>query len=155
MVTGFDVVYTDLTDVPGTGFCFTDLFEVLGTGIGASIPVHRYRYELRYRRPYRYRRYRYSCRTELTEVPGTGNDVVPNLPNSPVPIFGAIPNLPKCPVPVLLYRTYRSARYRYESLYRYRYPCRTELTESVRYRYCCRTEVTEVSGTGSDVPDLP
>ena len=54
---------------------------------------------------YRYSRYRYECRTELTEVSGTSIDVVPKLP--------------RC-------------RYRYESLYRYRrcrYPCRTELTE--------------------------
>ena len=63
---------------------------------------------------------------------GTGSDVVPNLP--------------KCPVPVMmLYRTYRSVRYRYESMYRYR-----------RYRYPYRTELTEVSGTGVDVvPKLP
>ena len=52
--------------------------------------LYRYRYQLRYGRPYRYRRYRY-C---------TGIDVVPNLP--------------KCPVPVLVsYRTYRRIRYRY------------------------------------------
>ena len=121
---------------------------------------------------YRYSRYRYGCHTELTEVSGTGIDVVPNLP--------------KCPVPVLmLHRNYRSVRYRYKSTYRYRryrYPCRTELTEAfgtgidvvpklpkcpvpvlmssrthrgVRYRYSC-TEVTEVSGTGIDVvPKLP
>ena len=76
---------------------------------------------------YRYFRYRYGCRTEITEVSGTGIDVAPNLP--------------KCPVPVLmLYRNYQGVRYRYESLYRYR-----------RYRYPCRTEVTEVSGTGIDV----
>ena len=69
--------------------------------------------------------------TELTEVSGTGID--------------AVPNLPKCPVPVLmLYSTYGSVRYRYESLYRYR-----------RYRYPYRTEVTEVSGTGIDVQNLP
>ena len=81
---------------------------------------------------YRYSRYRYGCRTEVTEMSGTGIDVAPNLP--------------KCPVPVLmLYRTYRSVRYRYESLYRYR-----------RYRYPYRTELTEVSGTGVDVvPNLP
>ena len=78
---------------------------------------------------YRYSRYRYGYRTELTEVTGSGIDV---------------PNLPKCPVPVLmLYRNSRSVRYRYESLYRYR-----------RYRYPC-TELTEVSGTGIDVPNLP
>ena len=74
-------------------------------------------------------RYRYGFRTELTEVSGTGIHVVPNLP--------------KCPVPALMYRNYRSVRYRYESLYRYR-----------QYRYPCRTEVTEVSGTGIDVPNL-
>ena len=46
---------------------------------------------------YRYSRYRYRCRTELTEVSGTGIDVVPNLP--------------KCPVPVLeVYQTYRSTK---------------------------------------------
>ena len=80
---------------------------------------------------YRYSRYRYGC-TEITEVSGTGIDVVPKLP--------------KCPVPVLmLYRTYRSVLYRYESLYRYR-----------RYRYGYRTELTGVSGTGIDVvPNLP
>ena len=80
---------------------------------------------------YRCSRYRYGCRTELTEVSGTGIDVVPNLP--------------KCPVPVLMCRKYRSVRYRYESLHRYR-----------RYRYPCRTELIEVSGTGADVvPNLP
>ena len=85
--------------------------------------IVRYRYE----RLYRYRRYRYPCRTELTEVSGTGIDVVPNLL--------------KCPVTVLmLYRSYRSVRYRYESLYRYR-----------RYRYPYRTELTEVSDTGMKV----
>ena len=46
-------------------------------------------------RTYRSVRYRYGYRTELTEVSGTGIDVVPNLP--------------KCPVPVWIsYRTYRS-----------------------------------------------
>ena len=71
----------------------------------------------------RYSRYRYGCRTELTQVSGTGIDVVPNIL--------------KCPVPVLMYRNYRSVWYRYESLYRYR-----------RYRYPYRTELTEVSGIG-------
>ena len=44
-----------------------------------------------------------------------------------------VPNLPKCPVPeLMLYRTYRSVRYR---------------------NWCC-TELTEVSGTGIDaIPD--
>ena len=51
-------------------------------------------------------RYRCGCRTELNEVSGTGIDVVPNLP--------------KYPVLVLMYSNYRSVRYRYGSLYRYR-----------------------------------
>ena len=78
---------------------------------------------------YRYSRYRYGCRAEVTEVSGTGIDVVPKLPNCPVPalmlyrttevsttgmkvcIGGTgmviVPNLPKCPVPVFMsYRTY-------------------------------------------------
>ena len=53
-------------------------------------------------------RYRYWCRTELTEVSVTGIDLVSNIPKCRVPIF-------------MLYRTYRSVRYRYW--------CRTELTE--------------------------
>ena len=57
-------------------------------------------------------------------IVGTGIDVVPNLP--------------KCPVPVLMYQTYRSVRYRYESLYRYK-----------QYRYPYRTELTEVSDTSN------
>ena len=71
-------------------------------------------------------------RTELTEVSGTGIDVVPNLPKRPVPVLevyrtyrsvrhrykstgiDVIPNLPKFPVLVLMsYPTYRSFRYRY------------------------------------------
>ena len=68
--------------------------------------LYRYRYQLRYKLPYRYRGYRFWC-TELTKVSSTGIDFVPKLP--------------KCPVPVLMYRTYRSVRYRYW--------CRTEVTE--------------------------
>ena len=65
------------------------------------IPYRNYRsVRYRYESLYRCRRYRYSCRTELTEVSDIGIDVIPNLP--------------KCPVPVLmLYETYRRARYRY------------------------------------------
>ena len=36
---------------------------------------------------YRYSRYRYGYRTELTEVAGTGVDAVPNLPKCPVPVY--------------------------------------------------------------------
>ena len=76
----------------------------------SPVPVsmfYGYRYRLRYIRSYRYRRCRYWCRTELTEVSGTGVYVVPNLT--------------KCPVPVLIpYRSYRRFRYRYWQ--------RTELT---------------------------
>ena len=72
------------------------------------------------------------CVRHGTGIFGTGMDVVPNLP--------------KCPVPVLTsYQTYRSVRYRYDSLYRYR-----------RYRYPYRTELTEVFGSGINVvPNLP
>ena len=86
---------------------------------------------------YRYSRYRYGRRTELTNVPGTGVDVVPNLPKCPVPVLevyrnyqsvrhstkvctgtgtgiDTVPNFPNFPVPVLMsYRTSRSLRYRY------------------------------------------
>ena len=63
-----------------------------------------------------------------TGTPGTGMDVVSNLPKYPVPVLmsyrtyrsvwyrymDVVPNLPKCPVPVLMpYRPYRSVRYRY------------------------------------------
>ena len=132
--------------------------------------LYRYGYQPRYRRPCRYRRYRYPCRTEVTELSGTGIDVVPKLPKRPVPVL-------------MLYRTYRSVRYRCW--------CCTELTEmsgigmdvvpnlskcpvpvrkslavpavpvlmsyrtyrSVRHRYWC-TAVAEVSGTGIDVQNL-
>ena len=91
-----------------------------------------------------------------TGTGGTGIDV-PNLMKCPVPVYteftevsstgiDVVPNLPKCPVAVLMmYRTYQSVRYRYESLYRYGL-----------YRYPCRTVLTEVSGTGVHaVPNLP
>ena len=85
---------------------------------------------------------RYGWYTKLTEMSGTGIDVVQNIP--------------KCPVLVsMLYRTHRSVRYGHEILYlyrQYRYPCHTEIT--VRYRCGCRTERTEVSAIGTDVPIL-
>ena len=74
-------------------------------------------------------------------VSGTGIDVVPNLPKLSGIGIDVVENLTKRPVPVLmLYRTYQSVRYRYESRYRYR-----------RYRYSNRTELAEVSGTGNDL----
>ena len=42
-------------------------------------------------RAYRSVRYRYWCRTELTEVSGTGIDVLPNVPKYPVPVIGGLP----------------------------------------------------------------
>ena len=80
---------------------------------------------------YRSVRYRYWCCAEITEVSGTGMKVCIGTGGTGIHV---VPNLPKCPVPVLMsYRTYRS----------------------VRYRYWC-TELTEVSGTGIDVvPNLP
>ena len=72
--------------------------------------------------------YRYWCRTELTEVSGTGIDVVPNLPKCPVPVLTSLP-VPAVPVSI---------------------SCRT-----FQYRYWCHTEPTAVSGTGiNDVTNL-
>ena len=76
----------------------------------------------------RYARYRFGCRTELTEVSGTGIDAVPNLQNCPVPVFmlyqltevsGTSINV----VPVLWYRHRYILPYRYRRWYMYRaYP---------------------------------
>ena len=61
---------------------------------GIDVPNLSYRSYLsvryRYESLYRYRWYRYPCRTELTEVSGTGIDVVPNLPKYPVPVIPAV-----------------------------------------------------------------
>ena len=92
-------------------------------------------------RTYRRVRYRYCCRTELTEVSGTGTDVVPNLSKGVVPVLMLYQTYRSVRYRYLmLYRTYQSVRDWYESLYRYRW-----------YRYPCRTEAAEVSGTGMDV----
>ena len=92
----------------------------------------------------------------LTEVYGSGIDVVPNLLKRPISVWKSVPAptvpylteltevpgtcmdvvpiVPKCPVPVLMpYRTYR----------RFRYP------------YWCRTELKEVSGNDIDVVPVP
>ena len=122
---------------------------------------------------YRYSLHRYGCRTERTEVTGTGIDV-PNLPKCAVPILmlyryyrsvryryiniegcvrygtvilgtgvDAVPNLPKCPVPVLM--SYQS----YRSV-RYRFGAVPKLPKCPVPIWCC-TEITEVSGTGMKV----
>ena len=78
--TGF-LCRTDLTDVPGTGLFFTELSEVLGTGIDGSIGTN--------------------SGTDVHTGSGTGTGI------------DVVLNLPKCPVPVLMsYRTYRRLRYR-------------------------------------------
>ena len=61
--------------------------------------LYRHYRSVRYRDEslYRYRRYRYPCRTELTEVSGTGIDVVVKLPKCLVPILMSY----RCPVPVI------------------------------------------------------
>ena len=110
------------------------------------------------------------CRPKLTEVSGTGIDVVP-IP-VPTPVLTSIP-VPGWPV-LMSYRAYQSIRYRYWC---------TERTEvsgtgidavpnlpkcskpvlmlyrsyrSVWYRYWCCTDLSEVSGIGIDVvPSLP
>ena len=96
-------------------------------------------------RTHRSVRYRYRCRAKLTEVSGSGIDVVPNLMKFPLPVLmpyrtlrsgtDVVPNSPKCPVPVsMLCETYRS----------------------IRYRYWCRIELAEISGTGINaVPIFP
>ena len=114
--------------------------------------LYRCRYRLPYRRPYRYRstgidvvphlpkcaipvlmsyrtyrsvwfRHRY-C-TDIGTVSGT--DAHTGTGGAGIDV---VPNLPQCPVPALMYRTYRS----------------------VRYRYRC----TEVPGTDIDaVPNVP
>ena len=75
-------------------------------GVFGTVPVFSVPVWMSYR-TYRSVRYRYWCRTELTEVSGTGIDVVPKLPKYPVPVWKSVP------VPVLTpYRTYRSIWYR-------------------------------------------
>ena len=59
---------------------------------------------------YRYRRYRYPCRTELTEMFSTGIiEVVPNLPKCSVPVIPAVYTgcMPRC-VP---YRTHHPCKH--------------------------------------------
>ena len=111
---------------------------VFGTVLVFSVPVW-----MSYR-TYRSVRYRYWCRTELTDVSGTGIDV-PKLPKCPVPIWKSVP-VPAVPVSIS-YRSYRSVRYRYWR--------RTELTEVSGTGIDVIPKVTEVSGTGIDVvPNL-
>ena len=82
-------------------------FDVVPNLPKRPVPVsmlYRYRYQLRYKRSYRYRRYRCWCCTDLTEVSGAGI------------IIDVVPTLPKCPVPVhidVVERTYLSVQYRY------------------------------------------
>ena len=52
--------------------------------------LYRNRYQFGYRGPYRYRRYRYRCRTGGSKASGTGIDVVPNLPKCPVAALSAV-----------------------------------------------------------------
>ena len=99
--------------------------ENLVKGVFGTVPVFSVPVRMSYR-TYRSVRYRYWCRTELTEVSGTGIDVVPNSPKCPVTYWcrikltklsgtgiSVVPNLRKCLVPVLMsYRSYRSARHR-------------------------------------------
>ena len=62
-----------------------------GTGIGVvpNLPKGPVPVFMSYR-TYRSVRYRYWCRTELTEVSGAGIDVVPNLPKRPIPVIPAV-----------------------------------------------------------------
>ena len=93
--------------MPGTGIDVEPKLPKWPVPVWKSVPVPAVPVSMSYPTD-RSVRYRYWCRTQLTEVSGTGVNVVPKLPI--------------CPVPVLMsYLTYRSVRYRYW--------CRTELTE--------------------------
>ena len=144
-------IYRCVREASGTGVNFVPIpVPIL---VQTFIPVPEVPVLMSYR-TYQSVRYRYWCCTEVTEVSGTGIDVVPNLPECLVPVLmlyrnywsiwygiDVVPNTPRCPVPVwksgpvpavpvsISYRSYRS----------------------VRYRYWCRTEVTEVSVTGIEV----
>ena len=112
-------------------WCRTEVAEVSGTGIDIvpnvpkrPVPVlmsyRSYRsFWYRYESLYRYRRYRYPCRTEITEVSGTGIEVAPKWPKCPVTVWKPVP-VPAVPVSM----SYRSCR-----RFRHRYWCRTEVTE--------------------------
>ena len=129
--------------------CIRCVIGILGTGLDivpilpkCPVPV------LEVYRTYRGVRYRYWRCTELTQVcgtdtkvcagaGGTGIDVELNLRKFLVSVFDAVQSLPTFPIPVLMsYRTYRSVRYRYESLYQYRYRYRHTLEYIYRqYRW--------------------
>ena len=128
--------------------------RVLGTVPVFSVPVG-----MSYR-AHRSFRYQYWCRTELTEVFGTGIDVVPKIPKCSVPVWKSAPAS-------MSFRTYRSVRYGYwchtenthvsgagidvlPKLSKYPVPVLTSYRRCriVRYRHWC-TELTEVSGIGN------
>ena len=104
----YDMSYWTYRSVRYRYWC-TELTGVSGNGIDnvqnlpkCAVPIlmfYRSDRSVRYRYAslHQYRRYRCTCLSDLTEVSGTGFDVVPNLP--------------KCPVPVSLsFWTYRSVR---------------------------------------------
>ena len=122
---------TEITGVSGTGMKVCTGTGGTGIHVVPNLPKCPVPVLMSYR-TYRSVRYQYWRRTEVTEVSGTGIDVLPKLSKCPVPVCKSVP-LASVPV-VMSYRTSRS----------------------VRYRYWCRTEVTEVPGTGIDVvPNLP
>ena len=76
--------------------------EVSGTGIDVvpnlpKCPVS----VLMVYRSYRSVRHRYPCRTELTEVSGTGINGRTEVTEVSGTGIDVVPNLPKCPVPVI------------------------------------------------------
>ena len=123
--------YIYYTTVVSCGWWYHNLMSdtVYCKGVFGTVPVFSVPVWMSHR-TYRSVRYRYWCRTELTDVSGTGMKVCTGTGGTGIPV---VPNIPKWPLPLWMYRSY----------------------PSVRYRYWCRTEHTEVTTTGMDVPNLP
>ena len=80
---------TELTEVSGTGIDAVPNLPKCPVPVWKFVPVSAVPVSMSYR-TYRSVWYRYWRRTELTEVSGTGIDVVPNLPKYPVPVIPAV-----------------------------------------------------------------
>ena len=109
---------------------------------------------------YGYARYWHECRTELTEVSGTGIDVVPNLWKCPV-LAVYVPSIPGISQRYRLHFNILSTFNYNRNIYLYIYIqvyalVRQFLVPVPAVYFCRRTELNKVSGTGIDVvPNLP